>query len=185
MVFCRYCGEKNEDGNLKCSNCGKTLSLLPYKHQRNSHNDNSNFNEDIIFNRISKPKYSSNLKKNNQNSIKTHYQTDFNPNDRNRNEKRFNDSLKPKYSHYDANGPYGNKKARKNFVEWDVVIATALLVIILSSIFQRVFPAFGLFLALLIGLIYILIATKSKSSLIKAIPLAIIMVLTISAYFVL
>lgn len=64
---------------------------------------------------------------------------------------------------------YGKKpvKPSKNSVEWDVVIATALMVIILTAILQRIFPFMAIFISLLIGLIYILIATKSKSSLFK------------------
>lgn len=76
-----------------------------------------------------------------------------------------------------------NREISKTTIEWDVVIATALLVIILSAILGRFLPNFAIFISLLVGLIYILIATKSKSSLMKSIPLVIIMILAVSAYF--
>ena len=98
----------------------------------------------------------------------------------------FQDLNQEKYSQPQFNNENNNKAYKtvnKTAVEWDVVIATALIVIIISAILQRIFPFLGIFMALLIGLIYILIATKSKLSLFKSIPLAILMILAVSAYF--
>lgn len=84
---------------------------------------------------------------------------------------------------YQQNYTNKHKRVSKTAIEWDVVIATALMVIILTAILQRIFPMFAIFISLLIGLAYILVATKSKSSLVKSIPLTILVILSISSYF--
>ncbi|MCL2114928.1 MAG: zinc ribbon domain-containing protein [Methanobrevibacter sp.] len=187
MVYCRYCGEKNKDSSFKCSKCGKPLSLAPdyYPEARNSNTStytnkkglNKEFSNDIHSNF-------------NQKSIKSRY-NNFNKQDNsfNRNENgnnqlnKLNRLSSSQNNYYEDNYRKNLKKPNKNHVEWDVVVATALLVIILTTILQRFFPRFGLTISLLFGLVYILIATKSKVSLFKAIPLAIIMIFAISAYF--
>ena len=190
MVYCRYCGEKNEDGTLKCIKCGKPLSLLPVDYPENvkgykpDHINKKSFNEDL------RNDYQNNRGISNQKSIKSRY-IDFNQYDNNfdKNEhgnnqtNRLNNLPNSQTDYYGANYRKHVKTHGKNYVEWDVVVATALLVVILATILQRFFPRIGLFITLFIGLIYILVATKSKSTLIKSIPLAIIMAAAISAYF--
>lgn len=75
------------------------------------------------------------------------------------------------------------KYVDKNSIEWDVVIATALITLILSAILNRIFPTLGLLFAIFVGLIYILIATKVKSSLVKSLPVTLIVICAISAFF--
>lgn len=206
MIFCRYCGEKNREGDLHCVNCGKPLSLLPNDHQKKSTSSNSSINNKLFKkeskeNGFKKPikKYHKddsflkddveNIRKNKDNkSVRSkHFHSDnevYKPA-----EFKCTYSDKEIYKPTELKRAYSNNevyKSQKNTKssEWDVIVATALLVIILSAIFKRIFPNIGLFFALLIGLIYILIATKSKSTLIKAIPLAIMMIFAISAFFV-
>jgi len=189
MVYCRYCGEKNKDEALICKKCGKPLSLLPNLHPKNMNNNIPNRNYKKDLNPGFRRKKPSNF---NQGSIKSRYKdknrfnTDFGENGYRINQSEELNNLSPSQpDYYDDYSRKNLQKQNKNYVEWDVVVATALLVIILATILQRFFHTFGLFVALLIGLIYILTATKSKISLFKAIPLAIIMVFAISAYFTL
>lgn len=190
MVYCIYCGEKNEDGALKCSKCRKPLSLLPNDYPKNLNTNNPNYKNKKYINNKFRRDPQPNHPNFNQGSIKSQY-NDFNKsyNDSNGKEYRNNQINRVKNlsssqtNYYGENYRKSHEQQAKNYVEWDVVVATALLVIILATILQRFFYAIGLFIALFIGLIYILTATKSKLSLIKAIPLAIIMVLVISAYF--
>jgi len=190
MVYCSYCGTENLDGNSHCSNCGKPLPLIE---NRNQHNPQNNYPQ----NQNNNPPNFSNQRPNtlHNRSIKDDYLRDsyddnstdrFNnpPLDNRRNQHQ---DLHPKqYSDRQFNNKNDDslpKTVDKTAVEWDVVIATALIVIIISAVLQRIFPLLAIFMALLIGLIYILIATKSKLSLFKSIPLAILMILAVSAYF--
>ena len=190
MVYCIYCGEKNEDETLKCRKCGKPLSLLPHDYPENSDSKMPNYINKKRLNKGIMGDYQNNHDNFSQKSIESRYK-DFNPYDDNFNENKYKNNqinklnnLSSSRTNYNEDNYRKNlKKPIKNFVEWDVVVATALLVIILFTILQRFFHTIGLFIALFIGLIYILTATKQKSGLIKAIPLAIIMVFAISAYF--
>jgi len=190
MVYCKYCGEKNDNRVLKCTKCGKPLSLLPNDYPENKASDTHIFNDEKGFNKEFRNNYQDTHGNFSQRSIKSQYgnsglhESNFGKNKyRNFQTDKINNSPGPHVNYYADNHRKTLKKHNKNYVEWDVVIATALLVIILAAILQRFFHTFGLSLALLIGLIYILTATKSKFSLFKAIPLAIFMVFTISAYF--
>ena len=190
MVYCRYCGEKNNDRALKCIKCGEPLSLLPNIYPGNMDNDMHSYRDRKDFDKEFRNNHQNNHDNFNQESIKSRYKNfdlgdpNFDKNKhRNHQINKLNNLSESKNNIYGVNHGNNLKKPNKSYVEWDVVVATALLVIILASILQRFFHTFGLSLALLIGLIYILIATKSKLSLFKAIPLAIFMVVAISAYF--
>ncbi|MDR2873188.1 MAG: zinc ribbon domain-containing protein [Methanobrevibacter sp.] len=148
MVSCNYCGQENKDGNLKCSNCGKPLSLIWDETSNN------------IF------------KKN-----PDHFQKD--------------DSLADDFKYnslYKENKIYNKVKENKKseisnfYMEWDVIVATALTVIILTPIFNRLFPPLGYIMPLLISLIYLLMAIKNKPSLIIAIPLSFIVTCAFTAF---
>ena len=190
MVFCSYCGAKNRDGSLKCYNCGKPLRLVYDDPQvvdkdtklNNNYSENR-FKGSIKDNYTSKNVSSLNDLDNHGSSFTTNdsylnegttlYKREYKTNP-NRNNNLRNSSLY-------KNSP--ENIDNKNVVEWDVVIATALIVIILTAVLNRFLPSFGFFIALLVALIYILIATKNKTSLYKSIPLAIIVILAISSYF--
>jgi lipopolysaccharide export LptBFGC system permease protein LptF len=190
MVYCVYCGEKNKDRRLKCIKCGKPLSLLPNDYSENLNSNRSRYTNKKRLNKEFKNDYKGNQDNINQRSIKSNYK-DFNRYEngfdknkyRNNQTKRLNNLSSSQTNYYGVDSRENLKKPYKKYVEWDVVVATALLVIILSTILQRFFPRLGLLVALFVGLVYILIATKSKLTLIKAIPLSIIMVFAISAYF--
>jgi len=187
MVYCRYCGTQNRDGALNCVKCGKPLSLIPNEPPttRFTQNNNQNFRGDHFresenINSPIKRRYmNQNPDENqmNQNHNYNEYDQDYG------NHQRYQDYS----SNLDQNQPnfeYENEpKVSKTAVEWDVVIATALMVIILTAILQRAISSMAIFMSMLIGLAYILVATKSKLSLIKSIPLTILVVLAISAYF--
>jgi len=191
MVYCSYCGAINRDGASHCSNCGETLPIIPNKNQNilqsNYSNRRSN-NQHNSSNQIPNNSYKMSIKEdylrdNKYNKNPTYKDKNLRLNSRYNN---FQDLNQEKYSQPQFNNENNNKTYKtvnKTAVEWDVVIATALIVIIISAILQRIFPFLGIFMALLIGLIYILIATKSKLSLFKSIPLAILMILAVSAYF--
>ncbi|MDR2966506.1 MAG: zinc ribbon domain-containing protein [Methanobacteriaceae archaeon] len=187
MVYCRFCGEKNKDNALNCRKCGKPLSLIPSHNLENLNKSIPNYTSKKELNNEFGNDIPSNF---NQKSIKSRY-NNFNQYTNGFNKNKYGNNRPNKLNvlsnsqtnYYGDNHRKSLKKHNKNYVEWDVVVATALLVIILTTILQRFFPRFGLFMALFIGLTYILIATKSKISLFKAIPLAIIMVFAISAYF--
>ena len=276
MVYCRYCGTQNRDGNLKCSNCGKPLSLIsnePQSRPRFSKNNNQNFRENRFRNNpnqensikaryLEKNQHNPNnqYNQNNQGQKRQQANNDFqrnqnpqynqspqyyqnpqhnqNPKYQQSPQRHQNQGNYPKqrdyqnypnyqnyqnrhnsgyeqdylnqenylnqddYQNYGGNNEYYDnlhqdrfnqhysqnynreaKKVSKTAIEWDVVIATALMVIILTAIIQRIFPSFAIFISLLLGLSYILIATKSKPSLIKSIPLTIFVILAISAFF--
>ncbi|MCL2157343.1 MAG: zinc ribbon domain-containing protein [Methanobrevibacter sp.] len=192
MVYCRYCGEKNKDEALICGKCGKPLSLIPNLYPKNMNKSMPNYNNKNEINRGFRKNKGNNHNNFNRGPIKSRFEN-LNRDDEIFNKDEYGNTLTEELNpsstfqrgyYYDFSGK-NLKKHNKNFVEWDVVVATALLVIILATILQRFFPTFGLFMALFIGLIYILTSTKSKSSLFKAIPLAIIMVFAISAYFTL
>ena len=190
MVYCIYCGEKNEDVALKCRKCRKPLSLLPHDYLENSNSKIPNYNNKKRLDNRFRDNYQNNRGSFSQKSTKSSYK-DFNLYDDNFDENKYNydqinklnRSSSSQTNYNEDNYRKNIKKPRKNYVEWDVVVATALLVIILATILQRFFYTMGLSIALFIGLIYILISTKSKLSLIKAIPLAIITVFAIYAYF--
>jgi len=180
MVYCRYCGTQNRNGTLKCINCGKPLSLIPNDSQSSMQSQDRG------------PYLKKNNQGNNYNNynyhrspIKYRYMEEDQKIDNFRNSSKYpnNPIMNQNNNYHSQNYMKEHVKTNKNSVEWDVVIATALMVIILTAILQRVFPSTAIFISLLIGLIYILIATKSKSSLFKAIPLTIIAILAISAYF--
>ena len=192
MVYCRYCGEKNKDESLICWNCGKPLSLIPNLHPKNMNRSMPNPNNKKDINRGFRKNKGTNHNNFHRIPIKARFEDSNRYNtifDRNEYQNTLAEELNPSsaFQRGYINGSSGKniKEHNKNFVEWDVVVATALLVIILATILQRFFPTFGLFIALFIGLIYILISTKLKLTLFKAIPLAIVMVFTISAYFTL
>lgn len=231
MVYCRYCGAQNRDGDLICSNCGKPLSLMPNEPQQrprsssnnqslrdNGFGNNPNQNDSIknrymqgnqnnqdYQNNQSNQNYQNQQRQqhqqdpqnqhyqdqqnyqNQQNPQDNRYQRNYqNPQDQQnyqRNQEHSNNlhqtGLNQQYSQNYAHEP----KVSKTAIEWDVVIATALMVIILTAILQRILPFFAIFISLLLGLAYILIATKSKASLVKSIPLTLLTILAISAYF--
>ena len=242
MVYCQYCGAQNRDGDLRCSNCGKPLSLIqtgPPQKSRFSSNNNQNLrnsfrnssnqegsiksryiqreqgyqdnpnipnnqNYQSYQNQQNQRDYQNNRPNqggrgynNQQNSLYNqsyqnqqdyqrqqnyqHYQDQQNyPRNREYSNNFNQGELNRQYSQNHINEP---KKVSKTTIEWDVVIATALMVIILTAILQRIFPVFAIFISLLLGLAYILVATKSKASLIKSIPLTFFVILAISAYF--
>lgn len=243
MVYCRYCGAQNRDGDVKCSNCGKPLPLLPnephpnLRHssgndqnlRNNSFRDSSNNSHSIKDRYLGKNQGHKNNRNNQQNNNTNDYnqnyqnqqqdqyyqnqerqqtqrnmqnrqpqnqQTYQNQQNQQQYQQNYQDSQRyqnreyPNNLHYNEfnqqyHQNYVNESAKvsKTAIEWDVVIATALMVIILTAILQRIFPLFAIFISLLIGLAYILVATKSKSSLLKSIPLTILVILAISAYF--
>jgi hypothetical protein len=262
MVFCRYCGMANKDSELKCSNCGKPLSLLsnePLKSEDlkiknpakttndylnsnkrlNSDNNHQNIRESPIKSKYINNQYNMDQKNeytNTDNNYNRNISNYTNPNKDYKNIPNYNSNNlnndnnyvnnlnhsnnnlnyrnmgqnHPNYPHdrqnLDNNNEiYDNRQVgysksppnlypdksyknsleyeKKNYIEWDVIIATAFITIILSAIFNRILPSIGLLLSLLISLIYILIATTNKSSLFISIPLTLIMVATISAYF--
>lgn len=210
MIYCGYCGTKNRDDDFRCSQCNKYLSLMPnnYSSRPNSKStSSSNLNDPYSYyhnqNHPIKNKYlekdlnpneflennPQNQRINNQN-INQSNQSRYNPNMRNQ---QYQNYEKPQNHPMNQHEPHERQNYSQNIgkyqevdktaVEWDVVIATVLLVIILTAILQRIFPFTAIFISLLIGLDYILIATKSKFSLFKSIPLAILTILAISAYF--
>ena len=190
MVYCRYCGAKNKDDAIICKKCGKSLSLTPSDFPESLKDSMHNFPYKKEFNKDFINDYQGNRGNYNQGSIKSRYNNSHQFNkDFNKKEYKYNQSESlnnlsaSQTNFYQDNYRENHKKIPKKYIEWDVVIATALLVIILASILQRFFPTFGLSVALFFGLIYILAAIKFKSTLFKAIPLAIVMVFAISAYF--
>ncbi len=146
-----------------------------YGHRRENQNQNYqnsiNSHKETLNDNNGNRGYINNLSENNSQNLDNNLE----------NSNNLNNNINSGY--YSQNRPRESVKSNKNSVEWDVIIATALMVIILIAILQRVFPSIAIFISLLIGLIYILIATKSKSTLFKAIPLAILAILAISAYF--
>jgi len=213
MVYCRYCGAQSRDGDLKCSNCGKPLSLMPNEPQLRSNSSSNNKSlrgnnfrnnpnpNDSIKNRYMQGNQNN---QNQQNPQNRQYQDSQNyQNQRNQHDSQYQgDYQNPRaYQNYQRDQEYSDNlhqsglnqqysqnhvhepKVSKTAIEWDVVIATALMVIILTAILQRIFPFYAIFISLLLGLAYILIATKSKSSLVKSIPLTLVTILAISAYF--
>jgi hypothetical protein len=148
MITCKYCGQENKDGNLKCSNCGKPLSLIWDETSKN------------IF-----------KKKSNQ-----FQKDDF-----------LGDGFKSLYKEneiYDNLNDQINKESEipDFYLEWDVIVATALIAMISTPIFNRLFPPFGYIMALLLSLLYLLMAIKSKPTLIIAIPLSFIVTCAITAF---
>lgn len=73
----------------------------------------------------------------------------------------------------------------KNSIGWDVVIATALITLISAAVLNRIFSNLGLLFAVVIGFIYILIASKVKSSIVKVLPVTLVVICAISAFFAL
>jgi uncharacterized membrane protein YvbJ len=150
MVTCKYCGQKNKDGNLRCSNCGKPLTL--------------------IWNETSK-----NIFKKDSNQLQ---KDDF-----------FDDGFKNN-SLYKEDKIYDNLNVQRNqkfensnhYIEWDVVVATALIAIISTSIFNKLFSPFGYIMALLISLFYLLKTIKIKTTLVIVLPLSFIVTCAITAF---
>jgi len=139
-----------------------------YSNQHNQRNQENQYNNEYQENYLNQQDYSS----------REDYQSYGENNEYNNDLHRNRLNLENSQNYY-----HEPKKVSKTAIEWDVVIATALLVIILTAILQRIFPSFAIFISLLLGLVYILIATKSKASLIKSIPLTFFVILAISAYF--
>ncbi|RBQ22861.1 hypothetical protein ALNOE001_14420 [Candidatus Methanobinarius endosymbioticus] len=237
MVYCRYCGAKNRDGDLRCTQCNKPLSLIPdnspsrpssrsnnssnfnnrssnYNNNRNSNNQNSpiknkylekdqklnefrnnNSNLNIPPHQSRNQKNTNSLHPQNSNNSnirenRENNYNDINPNMRNQSFQNYQNTQKysnnPNMGHDRENNFPNRREYReidKTAVEWDVVIVTALIVIILTAILHRLFLFFAIFISLLIGLAFILVAIKLKSSLFKSIPLAVLAILAISAYF--
>jgi len=239
MVYCRYCGVQNRTGELKCSNCGKPLSLMPNEPQvkpmsssnnqslrGNSSRNNPNQYDSIKSRYVGKNQNNQNNQSNQNHQNQQRQQYQQNPqnqqyqdqrnyqnqqyqnqqnyqNQRNQYDNQYQRSYQDQraYQNYQRNQEYSDNlrqnglnqqysqhyvhepKVSKTAIEWDVVIATALMVIILTAILQRIFPVYAIFISLLLGLAYILIATKSKASLIKSMPLTLLTILAISAYF--
>ena len=190
MVYCSYCGVKNRDGDSHCFNCGEQLPLVSYKghnipHERNINQQNSireDFHNQILNDLSDRNKKDNNLRNNHNYDFRSEINNPRLDNMQN----NFQDTNQEEYFEsqlYNRNYNESTKTVDKTAVEWDVVIATALIVIILSAILQRIFPLLSIFMALCIGLIYILLATKSKLSLFKSIPLTVLMILAVSAYF--
>ena len=232
MVYCQYCGARNRDGDLRCYNCGKPLSLMPSEQSQKS-GFSSNTNQNLRDSFRNNPKQEGSIKNryiqreqayqdnpndpHNPNSHNYQNQQVYHDNQPNRHyqnhqsyqnqqnqqsyqdyQNQQNQQNHPRNQEYEypddfnrselnrqypPNDVYEPKKVSKTTIEWDVVIATALMVIILTAILQRVFPVFAIFISLFLGLAYILVATKSKPSLIKSIPLTFFVILAISAYF--
>ncbi|KZX10235.1 zinc ribbon domain-containing protein [Methanobrevibacter filiformis] len=142
--------------------------------------DSKSFATDSNSNKTSylDPPNNNNNNNNYSNESSTLYNREYhrNPNVLNkRNNVSFSES---KYnSKYDL-----EEVTKEHSIEWDVIVATALIFIILTAILNRIFSVIGIFISLFIALIYILVATKNKNSLFKSIPIAIIMIAAISAY---
>ena len=190
MVFCSYCGVKNRDDSLKCYNCGEPLRSS-YDDPQFINDRGNEFNNDYSENRFRGPIKDSYTSEdvNSLNDLDNRGPS-FTTNDSYLNEgttlyrreyKTSPDSNKFRKSYLYKSSPESTDS--KNIVEWDVVIATALIVIILTAILNRILPNFAFFISLFIALIYILIATKNKNSLYKSVPLAIIVIFAISSYF--
>ena len=69
------------------------------------------------------------------------------------------------------------------YIESDVVIAGALFILIILAILSRFLGTLALWISFGIGIIYVLIATKKKSTLLISIPLTIIVSAVLSALF--
>jgi len=189
MVICNYCGRENKTGDLKCSNCGKPLGLLS--------NDSSDpiFEKDL--NQIQKNDFQKGIIKN---SIKWRYadsqsdqerkhdNLDIGFNNQNKGYDTHVNNFKYNQDHDEILDIYWNDNLNTSsekfeyFIEWDVIIASSLIVIILTAIFNRIFPVVAYIIALIISLIYVLIATKNKNTLMFVIPLSFITTCAMSAF---
>ncbi|MDR2624118.1 MAG: hypothetical protein LBC39_06100 [Methanobrevibacter sp.] len=225
MVICRYCGQENRTGDLRCSNCGKPLSLLPNDpsdptFEKDLDQKSNEFHKETIRKDSIKWKYinpHSDQEKGSDSSddrfndrIEDHGDVvdfNYNPSDRDfvdrstdfndhddggfdQNDHDEDELYRAKFHenigrYKDNNLDFDHEKKTENlvyFIEWDVIIASSLIVIILTAIFNRMFPIFGYISALLVSLIYVLIATKNKNTLFLAIPLSFISTAAISAF---
>ncbi|MDR1819326.1 MAG: hypothetical protein LBR15_03635 [Methanobrevibacter sp.] len=202
MVTCRYCGQKSRTGELRCSNCGKPLSLLANDPSdpmfeggigqiHEDHFQEENIKKGSIKWKYTNPEHDNSTNKfDNQSreyessvddlsynqSHPDHYEYD---DDFYRN--KFNENIEQYRSNLD------NNHDRKSevigfFIEWDVIVASSFIVIILTAIFNRIFPVVSYVLALLISLVYVLATIKNKNTLILAIPLSFITTSAISAF---
>ncbi|MDR3223322.1 MAG: hypothetical protein LBT66_06290 [Methanobrevibacter sp.] len=192
MVICSYCGQENKIGNLKCSNCGKPLSLLSndssdpiFEKELNQNHENDfqkgDFQKGIKKNSI-KWKYANSQ----SNQEKKHDNLDIGFNNQNKdydapvNNFNYNQNYDDE-QYYDDNINTSSEKF-EYFIEWDVIIASSLIVIILTAIFNRIFPVVAYIIALIISLIYVLITTKNKNTLMLVIPLSFITTCAMSAF---
>ncbi|MDR2829656.1 MAG: hypothetical protein LBB45_01230 [Methanobrevibacter sp.] len=174
-MFCKYCGHENRTSGLKCSKCGKPLSLLPNDQSNSMLEKNLSPNQDSHEN-IRKDSIKWRYI-NHQNQEKK-YNIDYDDNN-------YSDEFyrnKSIMSHENNNLDDGKIETVECFIEWDVIIASSLIFIILTAVFNRILPAFGYVFTLLTSLSYILIATKNKNTLILAIPLSFLTTSAISAF---
>jgi hypothetical protein len=78
-------------------------------------------------------------------------------------------------------------KEKKSAIEWNVVVAGALIfviiTVILGMIIDTVLPGVSLLIAGFLAFIYILAATKRASTLIVGLPLTVIMAACLWAFF--
>ncbi|GAA5819037.1 MAG: zinc ribbon domain-containing protein [Methanobrevibacter sp. CfCl-M3] len=202
MVTCRYCGQKSRTGDLRCSNCGKPLSLLANDQSdpifekdlgqiHEDHFQEGNVRKGSIKWKYTNPEYNNSTNKlNNQNrgyepsfDDLSHSQSrpDYYGHDDDLYRNKFNENIGQYRSSLDNN--YNRKfEVIWLFIEWDVIVASSFIVIILTAVFNRIFPVVGYILALLISLMYVLTTTKNKDTLILAIPLSFITTSAISAF---
>ncbi|MDR2545476.1 MAG: hypothetical protein LBD03_08080 [Methanobrevibacter sp.] len=202
MVTCRYCGQKSRTGDLRCSNCGKPLSLLANdpsdsifeKDLGQIHEDHfqeENVRKGSIKWKYTNPEHNNSTNKiNNQNRGYEPYFNDLSPSqshpdyyehDDDFYRNKFNENIGQYRSNLDRNYD-GKSEVIGFFIEWDVIVASSFIVIILTAVFNRIFPLLSYVLALLISLMYVLTTTKNKNTLILAIPLSFITTSAISAF---
>lgn len=71
----------------------------------------------------------------------------------------------------------------EGIIEWDVIFGASLILVILAGILLRILPSIATWIAVFMSLVYVLIFSRRKSTLIISFPLALIIAAVIWAFF--
>ncbi len=71
----------------------------------------------------------------------------------------------------------------EGIIEWDVIFGASLILVILAGILLRILPSIATWIAVFMALVYVLIFSRRKSTLIISFPLALIIAAVIWAFF--
>ncbi|MBU4534776.1 MAG: zinc ribbon domain-containing protein [Euryarchaeota archaeon] len=89
----------------------------------------------------------------------------------------------PKDIYYESQTYTEHEEETEDSIEWDVVVWGALILIILEGILIMILPQISLFIAIFMSLVYVLIYTRRKSTLVVVLPLTLLIAALIWAFF--
>lgn len=179
MVYCRSCGYENSDDAIFCSNCGEILKESSLNSRENAYYESStgynDYLEEPYYDNSSS--YSASIKDrflDNKDEFRRNRRMNrrdfYEESDYHNQEDQPLQRNKPQAVHDNENLGEIDRFMNKWF-EFDVLIFASLINIILFFILDKFLPIISMVISFYIGLMYLIIKTHRKATLILSVPL--------------